>query len=45
MSPLGGKIMAKMNVKVREITVSTQNEEDYICIADIAKYKTLKRQD
>ena len=31
--------MAKINVLDKEITIYEQNDEDYICITDIAKYK------
>ena len=31
--------MVKINVLDKEITLYTRNEEDYICITDIAKYK------
>ena len=31
--------MAKINVLDKEITIYEQNDEDYICINDIAKYK------
>ena len=31
--------MAKINVLNKEITLYTRDEEDYICITDIAKYK------
>ena len=31
--------MVKINVLDKEITLYTKNEEDYICITDIAKYK------
>ncbi len=37
--------MAKINVLNREITVQTRNEQDYICITDIAKYKSLDTTD
>ncbi len=36
---VGEAVMAKINVLNREITVQTGNEQDYICITDIAKYK------
>ncbi|MDA3791035.1 MAG: KilA-N domain-containing protein [Desulfobacula sp.] len=31
--------MVKINVLDKEISLYTRNEEDYICITDIAKYK------
>jgi hypothetical protein len=37
--------VAKINVLNREITVQTRNEQDYICITDIAKYKSLDTTD
>ncbi|HOP47273.1 MAG TPA: KilA-N domain-containing protein [Desulfobacteraceae bacterium] len=37
--------MAKLEVKGTEITIFSQNEEDYICITDIAKYKNEDRSD
>ncbi|MCK5059292.1 MAG: KilA-N domain-containing protein, partial [Candidatus Aminicenantes bacterium] len=37
--------MAKINVKGRDIALFTKNEEDYICITDIAKYKNSERTD
>ncbi|MCK4762488.1 MAG: KilA-N domain-containing protein [Candidatus Aminicenantes bacterium] len=37
--------MAKINVKGRDIALFTKNEEDYICITDIAKYKNSDRTD
>jgi hypothetical protein len=37
--------MAKIDVLEKEITVHTWNEEDYICITDIAKYKSSDRTD
>jgi hypothetical protein len=37
--------MAKISVLNNEITVCSQNEEDYICITDIAKYKNSDRTD
>ncbi len=37
--------MAKINVLNKEITIYTRNEEDYICITDIAKYKSSDRTD
>jgi hypothetical protein len=40
-------IAAMANIKVlnKEIAVYKRNEEDYICITDIAKYKSLDRTD
>ena len=37
--------MAKMDVKGKEISVLSQNDEDYICLTDIAKYKNEDRSD
>ena len=37
--------MAKIKVLSKEITVYTRNEQDYICITDIAKYKSSDRTD
>jgi hypothetical protein len=37
--------MAKIDVKGTNITVVSQNEEDYICLTDIAKYKNENRSD
>jgi hypothetical protein len=37
--------MSKMQVKGSEITVYSQNEEDYICITDIARHKSAERTD
>jgi hypothetical protein len=37
--------MDKIDVKGTGITVISQNEEDYICITDIAKYKNEDRSD
>jgi hypothetical protein len=37
--------MAKIKVKGSEVTVVTRNEEDYICITDIARYKNPDRTD
>jgi hypothetical protein len=37
--------MAKINVLNNEIAVCSQNDEDYICITDIARYKDEKRTD
>ncbi|TCL62590.1 hypothetical protein EDC14_102457 [Hydrogenispora ethanolica] len=37
--------MAKINVLNNEIAVYSQNDEDYICITDIARYKSSDRID
>jgi len=37
--------MAKITVLDKEITLYIQNDEDYICITDIAKYKDPERSD
>jgi hypothetical protein len=37
--------MAKINVLNNEIAVCSQNDEDYICITDIARYKNSDRTD
>jgi len=37
--------MAKISVLKKEITVLSRNEEDYICITDIARYKDAERTD
>jgi hypothetical protein len=37
--------MAKIKVLSKEITVYTQNEGDYICLTDIAKYKNAEGSD
>jgi hypothetical protein len=37
--------VAKIKVLSKEITVYTQNEEDYICLTDIAKYKNAEGSD
>jgi len=37
--------MAKINVLNKEITIYKQNDDDYICITDIAKYKNIDRTD
>lgn len=37
--------MAKIRVLNTEIAVHTQNEEDYICLTDIAKYKNAEGSD
>ena len=31
--------MAKINVLSREVTITLLNEEDYICLTDIAKHR------
>jgi hypothetical protein len=38
-------VMAKIEVMEKEISVHTWDEEDYICITDIAKYKNSDRTD
>jgi len=37
--------MAKINVKGREVAVVTRQDEDYICITDIARYKNAEHTD
>ena len=37
--------MAKINVLNRKVTVYSKNEEDYICLTDMARYKDPKRTD
>ena len=37
--------MAKISVLSQEITVQRRNEEDYICLTDIARYKDAERTD
>ncbi|HPD76671.1 MAG TPA: KilA-N domain-containing protein, partial [Methanoregulaceae archaeon] len=37
--------MAKINVLDREVGVIVENEEDYICITDIARYKNAENTD
>jgi hypothetical protein len=37
--------MAKINVLNKEIAVCSQNDEDYICLTDIARYKDESRTD
>jgi len=37
--------MAKINVLNKEVSVVVQNNEDYICITDIARYKDADRTD
>ena len=37
--------MVKINVLDKEITVYVHNNEDYICITDIARYKDADRTD
>ena len=37
--------MAKINILDKEITIYAQNNEDYICITDIARYKDADRTD
>src|SRR5262249_13103522 len=41
----GNRIMAKINVLSKEITVQTQHDADYICLTDIARYKDSERTD
>ena len=38
-------MMAKINVLNKEVTVVVQNDEDYICITDIARYKNADNMD
>jgi PHD/YefM family antitoxin component YafN of YafNO toxin-antitoxin module len=37
--------MAKINVLSKEVTITRQNDEDYICITDITRYKNSERTD
>ena len=37
--------MAKISVLSQDITVQRRNEEDYICLTDIARYKDAERTD
>ena len=37
--------MAKINILDRDVTIYEQNDEDYICITDIAKYKNADNTD
>ena len=37
--------MTRINVLNREVAVIAQNDEDYICITDIARYKDPERKD
>ena len=37
--------MAKINVLNKEVAVYVQNDEDYICITDIARYKNADNTD
>lgn len=37
--------MAKINVLDKDITLYSQNEEDYICLTDMARYKDPERTD
>jgi len=37
--------MAKINVKNTELTIITINDEDYICITDLARYKNAEHMD
>lgn len=38
-------LMAKINVLDKDITLYSQNEEDYICLTDMARYKDPERTD
>ncbi len=40
-----GRIMKKINVLEREVTVVVEGNEDFICITDIARYKDPERTD
>jgi len=37
--------MAKINVLDRDVTIYSQNDEDYICLTDMARYKDPERTD
>ena len=37
--------MAKINVLNKDVAVFSRNEQDYICLTDMAKYKDSKRSD
>jgi len=37
--------MAKINVLSKEVTIYSRNDEDYICLTDMARYKDPKRTD
>ena len=37
--------MSKINVLNKEVTIYQQNDEDYICITDIARYKNAENTD
>ena len=37
--------MEKINVLDKEVTILVQNDEDYICITDIARYKNADNTD
>lgn len=37
--------MAKINVLDKDITIYVQNDEDYICLTDMARYKDPDRTD
>ena len=37
--------MSKINVLNKEVTIYQQNDEDYICITDIARYKNVENTD
>jgi hypothetical protein len=41
----GGGSMAKISVLDKEITLFTQNKEDYICLTDMARFKDPERTD
>ncbi len=37
--------MEKINVLDKEVAIYVQNDEDYICITDIARYKNADKTD
>ena len=39
------RIVAKITVLDKEITVQRKNDEDFICLTDIARYKDADRTD
>jgi KilA-N domain len=41
----GGDLMEKINVLDKEVAIYVQNDKDYICITDIARYKDADRTD
>ena len=41
----GEEVKAKINVLSKEVTIRRQNNEDYICLTDIARYKDADRTD